>query len=304
LPEWKAKPDRSISSNITSLQLFEAHIKAAKLAPETIIRRRVVFAELDARLNAKSFDALSEDEAQKWITSRVAPNRAAQTVRKIYIASLKAVGRWAVKQRVITRNPFENCSIVVPKKIQNRETRAFTSEEVLTILTAASGSTAPTRRRMPWLCAYTGARAGEVTQLRGKDIIERDGIKAIRITPEAGTVKTKQTRVVPIHEHLIDQGLLEFVKQRGSGPLFYKARSADGASAAASARSADPTKPQHARSVHVRSKLAQWIRSIGIRDREVSPTHGWRHTFKQTADRCGISERVSDQIEEVSEVSG
>ncbi len=44
---------------------------------------------------------------------------------------------------------------------------------------------------------------------------ERDGVNAIRITPEPGTVKTKQARVVPIHEHLIEQGLLEFVKSRG-----------------------------------------------------------------------------------------
>jgi integrase len=27
-----------------------------------------------------------------------------------------------------------------------------------------------------------------------------------------------------------------------------------------------------------------------------SPNHAWRHTFKQIADRSGISERVSDAI--------
>jgi hypothetical protein len=30
--------------------------------------------------------------------------------------------------------------------------------------------------------------------------------------------------------------------------------------------------------------------------RATSPTHGWRHTFKQIADRQGISDRVSDAI--------
>ena len=57
---------------------------------------------------------------------------------RFYIASLKAVGRWAVKQRHVTRNPFEGCSIVVPRKLQNRETRAFTNAEVQTVLSAAS----------------------------------------------------------------------------------------------------------------------------------------------------------------------
>ena len=29
---------------------------------------------------------------------------------------------------------------------------------------------------------------------------------------------------------------------------------------------------------------------------ELSPNHAWRHTFKQIADRAGISERTSDSI--------
>ena len=64
------------------------------------------------------------------------------------------------------------------------------------------------KRWVPWLCAYTGARPGEMTQLRGADVIERDGVHAIRITPAAGTVKGGTARIVPLHEHLIAQGFL------------------------------------------------------------------------------------------------
>jgi integrase len=35
---------------------------------------------------------------------------------------------------------------------------------------------------------------------------------------------------------------------------------------------------------------------LGITDPEVGPTHGWRHTFKQIAEREGISEKMSDAI--------
>jgi hypothetical protein len=38
------------------------------------------------------------------------------------------------------------------------------------------------------------------------------------------------------------------------------------------------------------------VRDLGITDDELSPTHAWRHTFKQVADRAGISERTSDYI--------
>ena len=63
---------------------------------------------------------------------------------------------------------------------------------------------------------------GEITQLRGADVREEEGMWAIHITPAAGTVKTRQGRTVPIHEHLIDQGFLKFVTSRGKGSLFYK----------------------------------------------------------------------------------
>jgi integrase len=340
-PKGPSEPLAATGPSLSASQLFEAYIRAAKLAPETIIRRRVVFTELDAHLAGRAFDALSDKEAQEWITSRVTDKRSALTVQKIYIASLKAIGRWAVRQKDISvsRNPFEGCSIVVPRKARNRETRAFTTDEMHTILSAASAITPrspterhflteTTRRWVPWICAYTGARAGEITQLRGKDVIERDGVRAIRITPEAGTNKTKQARAAPIHEHLIAQGLLDYVKSRGSGPLFYdpevkprgpsaakpaggrserrnagrrlrRAVSTAGLSSVASdITEAEPSllDPKHSRAVHVRSSLARWIRSIGITDPEVSPTHGWRHTFKQIANRHDISDRESDAI--------
>jgi integrase len=50
------------------------------------------------------------------------------------------------------------------------------------------------------------------------------------------------------------------------------------------------------RYVQARQRLASWVRSLGISDDELSPNHGWRHTFKQIADRSGISERMSDYI--------
>ena len=46
-------------------------------------------------------------------------------------------------------------------------------------------------------------------QLRGLDVIEQDGVQAIAITPEAGTVKTGMGRVVPLHEHILGQGFLD-----------------------------------------------------------------------------------------------
>jgi integrase len=112
----------------------------------------------------------------------------------------------------------------------------------------------------------------------------------LRLTPEAGTIKTGAARVVPVHEHLIEQGFLAFVKTAGKGPLFYNPEGRRKAS------EDDPTNPGQSQARKTANHLGEWVRSLGVDDPEVRPNHAWRHTFKQIADRVGISERVSDKI--------
>lgn len=96
--------------------------------------------------------------------------------------------------------------------------RGFTDEEAHAILTATlvlpnertSATWAAAKRWIPWLAAYTGARVSELTQLRACDAGEIDGVWVISITPAAGTVKQSWMRNVPIHEHLVAQGFLDF----------------------------------------------------------------------------------------------
>ena len=143
---------------------------------------------------------------------------------------------------------------------------------------------------MPWICAYTGARAGEITQLRGKDVVQREGQWAIQITPDAGSVKTGEPRIVPVHEHLIEQGFIDFVRAKGEGPLFYNAE------APLRTTGSDPTNPSKAWPVKTRERIGEWVRKLGVTGKGIQPNHAWRHTFKQIADRVGISEKVSDAI--------
>jgi integrase len=91
-----------------------------------------------------------------------------------------------------------------------------------------------------------------------------------------------------LHGHLIAQGFLTFVAERGKGPLFYNP--------ARSATSDDLMKQKKPRAAQARQRLATWVRELGVSDPDISPLHAWRHTFKQVADRAGISERTSDYI--------
>ena len=110
------------------------------------------------------------------------------------------------------------------------------------------------------------------------------------ITPDAGTVKDRELRIVPLHSHIIAQGFLEFVRKVGKGPLFYNSRKKSKTDAD------DPLKPRRARAATTRAHLSTWVRELGVTDPEVKPTHAWRHTFKQIANRVGIPEHVHDEI--------
>jgi integrase len=136
-------------------------------------------------------------------------------VREVWLAASRSVFSWAARHKHINKNPFADVKVDVPRTRRTRETKAFTPDEVRTILRGTLGYKEPktpwerAQRWVMWLCAYSGARAGAVTQLRGSDIQERSGFHVMKLTPEAGTIKTGQIRLVPLHEHIISQGFLE-----------------------------------------------------------------------------------------------
>jgi integrase len=145
-------------------------------------------------------------------------------------------------------------------------------------------------RWIPWLCAYSGARAGEIAQLRGQDIEQRDDFVVLKIKPEAGDVKGSRARTVPIHDHVTAQGFLDYVASKGKGPLFYNPAPKDGSA------DIDITKPKRPRYEVTRNMVAKWVRALGITDKEMRPNHAWRHTFRTRAARAGIEKRLRDEI--------
>jgi integrase len=208
----------------TPVQLFDQWVNERKPSQGTVESWQYVFREMEAHFKGRSASSIRPDEAQQWIRSLVTEERSAHVVRRTWLGASKAVFGWAAEHKHLPRNAFQHVKITVPKSIKLRETPAFYPEEQRIILGASlriAGVTKPdeaAKRWIPWLCAYTGARVGELAQLRKEDVIERDGIRAIRITPEAGTVKSRQTRVVPLHEHLTAQGFLKFASEHAEGP--------------------------------------------------------------------------------------
>ncbi|EIG63244.1 tyrosine-type recombinase/integrase [Bradyrhizobium sp. WSM1253] len=280
------------SPPVKAMALFEAWTKAVQPAEGTVYRWTTVFKEADRHF--PDVRNISFDKAKTWMNGLINEERSAATVAAAWRTALKTVFGWGVAEKMIDNNPFPEVRISVPRKNTERETKAFDDTEIKIILAAAlrCDDTKSYRERafrwVPWICAYTGARAGEITQLRATDIQQRNGMHFAKLTPSAGKIKTRKARTVPLHEHLIEQGFLDFVERAQGQPLFYPAKQRPVAKV--------EDKPRQSPAERMRSQVGTWVRSLGITDPEISPNHAWRHTFKAMAARVSIDERYSDAI--------
>jgi integrase len=168
--------------------------------------------------------------------------------------------------------------------------KGFTDEEAKAIVSAASGyvgtrseqpRTVAAKRWVPWLCAYSGARVGEMAQLRKQDLRRAGQLWVLRVTPEAGTVKTNEARDLVLHPHLVEMNFPEFVQAAAPGHLFLKGD--------AQGKVRGPLRG-------LKNRLAEFARSV-VKDPNVAPNHGWRHRFKTIGMEVGIDHRVLDAIQ-------
>jgi integrase len=280
---------------ISIIGAYDAYAKAQGLKAVVATEGHASVADFMKFVGHDDAVKLSEDNVRDWrdalaaeTTNRSRP-RDPQTVKK-RVGILSSLLRWAVEERLLPSNPAAGVVVRVPRKARLRNSD-FTAAEAKAILSASllpspgrlSVQNKLARRWIPWLCAYTGARVGEMSQLRGQDVTQIDGIWVVRITPEAGTVKDGNARIVPLHPHLIEQGFLAVAKN--DGPIFY-----DPAMQRVQSRD-----NRHFKKVGER--LATWVRKdVGITDPAIMPNHGWRHTFKTQAISANMLERTSDAI--------
>jgi integrase len=300
-PEKFPKVDRRVatpttipSSGLTPWSVFQLWIEERKPAPSSVNRWRAVFTALRETFGDRDLVTITTEEVQEWIEGLTTEDRSAHVVNDVWLRAARTVLQWAVTRKRLPSNPFAGATVALPKRPPKLREREFNETEWRTILKATLEPPPPrmepynaaARRWVPWICAYTGSRPGEATQLRAEDIAQHpDGFWTMRITPEAGDVKGNTARTVPLHEHLIEQGFVTFAKAKGKGPLFYDPdgrRKVDD----------DPTNPTRRPWAKSRDKLSEWVRALGVTDPGISPNHAWRHTFKRIAARAGVERRI------------
>jgi integrase len=254
----------SYSKAIDALIAFLGHDDASRVAREDVLRFK------DHLLSSKG---------------RNGKPLGIKTVKDSYLSGLRSVFNWGVANNRIASNAAADIKVKAAKRKRVRESW-FRPDEIRAILTASANVERDTgepaqrhalKRWVPWLCAYTGARVGEIVQLRKKDVRHEGGHWVITITPEAGRVKNKEAREVPLHAHLVELGFPEFLASAPEGHLFMW--SGDGRGAWRNAK----------------NRLTAFVREV-VTDTHVQPNHGWRHTFKTIGSEAGIQDKVLDAI--------
>lgn len=253
---------------VERLVTFIGHDDASRVSPKDIVAYK------DMRLGT--------------INPRTKASLSAKTVNDGDLAALKSVFGWAVSNHRLPSNPASGITIKVAKPEKQRGP-GYTDDEAVSILKAAFAysaaeaelnKTAAAKRWAPWLCALTGARIGEVLQLRRTDVRESGSHWTMTITPEAGPVKNKKRRVVPLHPQLIELGFVAFVQSSKDGYLFLTA-----------------TKKEEVRGRlnGVKNRISEFVRSI-VSDERVRPNHAWRHRLITLSRRHGVDQELRRMI--------
>jgi integrase len=286
----KSQPDSDLITTDALLQRWLAY-HSDKKAKNTLKRYKASLRSLAAYTTERDVRALTDDDLHAWAEHRrdnegVSP----RAINKNDLVAASSMFKWAMDRnggRLMATNPAAGVRLGEPKSLVKRE-RTFRPNEIRAILKAALDvqphprdlSISNAARWCPWLAAYSGARIGELCNLRGIDIWAEDGILVMHLWRTKGGIPRK----VPIHTHLLEQGFLEFVRSCGARPLFYDETRH---------RKGTQTDPVEIRA----QQLAIWVReAAGLKDRDVDPQHGWRHSFKTIALGASIEERIRDAI--------
>jgi integrase len=244
-PKWEPMAPVAPEPALPFEECWQAYQTRARLAPKTVKRWSGTLRRMVAHAGTDDLARITREQLIGWKRSLLDEGLNPLSVRDAYIASAKALFSFLVSDGKLKDNPAVGIKVIVPKK-QKLRGPEFTDAEAHTILSATlapfsaliSPEHAAARRWVPWLCAYLGARVNEMTQLRAEDVCEWHGTQTlsdgrsepfscwvVRITPEAGSVKTHEARLVPLHPHLVEQqrrlaklgGRLEAVDEREFG---------------------------------------------------------------------------------------
>jgi len=270
------------------LEGWWSEAKASGIAQSTYVNYRGVVRKLVDFLGHDAALRVSRQEVLRFKDHRLASGVSPRTVRDVDLPALRTVFGWATANLRVPGNPAEAVTL---KRVKTSRTRNswFSDEEIIALLRASSSVQRGgegyklwlAKRWIPWVLAYTGARVGEIGQIRKSDLHHVGDHWELELNPEAGTVKGGHFRRVPLHPHLVEMGLPDVIKAAEGEHVFLIPNPDTG----------DVLGPLQG----VKNRVTEFVRQH-VTDRRVQPNHGWRHLFIYNARAVGIDAELRNMI--------
>lgn len=150
---------------------------------------------------------------------------AARTVN-VYLGNMQTFFKWAVDNGHASENVFTGMRVKVNKSANDKDRVAFSREQMQRVLGNLAENpwglvNKDTHKWGTLIAAYTGMRLNEVAQLHVPDVKQVEGVWLFDVTADNGDKKRLKNisshRRVPVHDRLLELGLLDFVSARSSG---------------------------------------------------------------------------------------
>lgn len=204
------------------------------------------------------------------------------------LKKLSPVFSFAVELALINTNPITGVKTPkAKKKIECDKDKGYTAAEVELIFSADIFKNVNAHKPygmacywVPLMCRYTGARLEEMAQLDKSDIVKhQNGIHYFNIRRGEGqSVKTNSSlRHIPIPEHLIELGFLEYV-EASQGRLFPDLKE----------------NKYESKSACLSSWWSNIVEKVGVSTEQ--PSHAFRHAFKTIMRSLEVADTISDAI--------
>jgi integrase len=136
----------------------------------------------------------------------------------------------------------------------------------------------------PLIALMSGARVGEIAQLRPSDLRSQDGILVFDINADGNkSLKSAGTaRLIPVHPRLVQLGIVELAGRRSGRDLLLP-------------EVPSPIKGDHG------AGLSKWMSGrflprLKLKTRDGLGFHGFRHTLKTMLRTAAVSDSVSNYI--------
>ncbi len=300
----EGEPTAAPSVSITGLI---DHWRAAKEKPnqKTYDRYGRALAMFASFLGHDDAARVQPGDLQRWLVSLKAKDLDAKTINEGYRAGVKACFAAAAEAGVLRVDPLAGVKFRIKADASKPVSRLPYSDDDAVRLLASAREQQGALRWLPLVLAYTGARIGEIAQLRREDVRfatpeqarkggdaggivadakRREGIYFLRLTNEGEgqTLKNLSSRrEVPLHSAIIEAGFLDFVAKVGAGDYLFPEVTAGKYGNKGDGASRDYRK---------------WARTtVGITDPRLT-AHSWRHRIEDQLRDVGAPEDVRDAL--------